>query len=293
MIHINLLEKKLEAEANHKPKRLYTMSLNMQKITKAKRCALGIIAGLGIMASAASRQDITTYQALPAITTAANHPSEIQTIVSSTENYQNYQEGRKAEADEMPAVLETIEAKKGDYVMVVNKQTQTAKVYRLEFVPVTETTVSTGKNQGNKQVEGDCKTPEGVFKIISSEDSSNWKYEGKYAYGPKFLRLDYELNGASTIGVHGTDEPEKLGIPASHGCVRMNDDVISQYVAQGYLKPGAMVAIIHDNRQLPLARYLAKQPAHAQEISLEFQDPNLAYNNLEGLLNKAMETQKK
>ena len=33
--------------------------------------------------------------------------------------------------------------------------------------------------------------------------------------------------GDGVIGIHGTDEPEALGTDVSHGCVRVDNDVIT------------------------------------------------------------------
>lgn len=179
----------------------------------------------------------------------------------------------KKQASEKPAVLNNIDAKAGDYVLVVNKETQLAQLYKLDFVPVDETLVSTGKNPGDKEEEGDSRTPEGIFNIVSVNNSSDWVYEGELAYGPKFLRLNYSLNGSSSIGIHGTNEPELLGSPASHGCVRLDNEMISWYVQQGYLKPGTQVAVVENNEQIPLGSKIQYGEAR---------------DNLEGLLNKSL-----
>lgn len=80
--------------------------------------------------------------------------------------------------------------------------------------------VSTGE-KGN--------TPVGDFKIANKVVSPTWYYENKVippgdpqnGLGTRWLGFD--LKG---YGIHGTIEPEKIGQPASLGCVRMlNDDV--------------------------------------------------------------------
>jgi hypothetical protein len=168
----------------------------------------------------------------------------------------------ESQLNEKPAVLDYIEAKKGDYVLVVNKETQKAQLYKLDFVPVDTTSVSTGRNPGDKQKLGDNKTPKGIFEVVSVEDSSNWFYEGKHSYGPRFARLsagswdsngNYNPAGLSDIGVHGTDEPEKLGTPVSHGCVRLASNIIDEYVTNGYVKKGTKVAIVDNSYDVALA----------------------------------------
>jgi len=67
-------------------------------------------------------------------------------------------------------------------------------------------------------------TPLGRWKIISRESSSG-------EYGPYFLRLARWQEGGyvrTDIGLHGTNEPQFLGRPASHGCIRHDNRVITQ-----------------------------------------------------------------
>lgn len=67
-------------------------------------------------------------------------------------------------------------------------------------------------------------TPLGQWKIISKERSSG-------VFGPYFLRLakwDGSKYVRTSIGLHGTDEPELLGQPASKGCIRHENSVIVQ-----------------------------------------------------------------
>jgi|GEM_PF-426604 len=161
---------------------------------------------------------------------------------------------------EKPDILKTLNPEIGEYVLVINKETQKAQFYRLDYVLVDETDVSTGRNPGDKQRQGDHRTPEGVFRVISVENSKNWRHNGRLAYGPFFARLNcgsydqqgnHNPQGRSTIGIHGTDEPEKLGLRASEGCVRLHSKVIQEYVSKGYLRKGVRVAIIPHNNYLP------------------------------------------
>ncbi len=180
----------------------------------------------------------------------------------SNENRVNESQQYERQPNEKPVILDHIEAKKGDYVLVVNKETQRAQLYKMDFVQVDTTSVSTGRNPGDKQRLGDNKTPRGTFEVVSVEDSANWLYNGKHAYGPHFARLsagswdssgNYDSAGLSDIGVHGTDEPEKLGKPASHGCVRMASEIIDEYVINGYIKKGSKVAIVDNTNDVALA----------------------------------------
>lgn len=92
--------------------------------------------------------------------------------------------------------------------------------------------VAVGKNPGDKEAEGDMRTPVGKFRIENIHDSRAWthdfkdgKGEIKGAYGPWFLRL--YVGKWKGIGIHGTHDPESIGTRATEGCVRMkNEDLI-------------------------------------------------------------------
>lgn len=91
--------------------------------------------------------------------------------------------------------------------------------------------IAVGENKGNKEKEGDKRTPEGNFEIQEIKACSHWGHDFKdgkgwipHAYGPWFLRLKTGWKG---IGIHGTHDPASMGTCASEGCVRMkNDDLV-------------------------------------------------------------------
>lgn len=98
-----------------------------------------------------------------------------------------------------------------------------------------------GRNYGDKKVSGDCKTPEGKFRVQQIQNSSAWTHDFKDghgsregAYGPWFIRLS--VPGFSGIGIHGTCFPESIGTRCTEGCVRLhNEDLLKlkQYVQVG------------------------------------------------------------
>jgi lipoprotein-anchoring transpeptidase ErfK/SrfK len=110
---------------------------------------------------------------------------------------------------------------------------------------VLELTTDTGKtvfpvgigsnpDGADKLEEGDCRTPEGEFTVVSIEDSSEWEHEGERVYGPLFLRL--EAPPWQGIGIHGTNEPQSVGTKSSRGCVRMRNEELlelAEHVAIG------------------------------------------------------------
>jgi lipoprotein-anchoring transpeptidase ErfK/SrfK len=86
--------------------------------------------------------------------------------------------------------------------------------------------VAIGRNPdgADKRAEGDMRTPEGEFEVVSIEDSSEWEHEGARVYGPFFVRLD--CRPWEGIGIHGTDDPSVIGAKSTRGCIRMlNEDL--------------------------------------------------------------------
>ena len=136
------------------------------------------------------------------------------------------------EAAEVPAVK-----------VVVDKTDFTLFVYDLSGNLLASFPVSIGKNPdlGDKKEAGDDRTPEGSFTVSGIEDSSAWTFEGRPAYGPWFISL--ATPPWSGIGIHGTDEPDKIGTAVSEGCIRMRDEDLERLMS--YVKVGTIVDIRH------------------------------------------------
>lgn len=109
--------------------------------------------------------------------------------------------------------------------------------------------IACGKNYGQKEKEGDMKTPEGDFTIREINDSSRWKHDFKDglgeidgAYGPYFIRL--WTNPHTGIGIHGTHLPSSIGSRATEGCIRLANDDLLRLVC--YIYVGMPVKILAD-----------------------------------------------
>jgi murein L,D-transpeptidase YafK len=112
------------------------------------------------------------------------------------------------------------------YVIVVDKQYQKLYVFHKDgyFSKVFETSCSTGKNPGAKQVSGDAKTPTGIFfatKILRNPGPPE-------TYGSLAFPLDYPTlsdkkagRNGNNIWIHGTTK--KLSPSQSNGCVVLSD----------------------------------------------------------------------
>lgn len=90
-------------------------------------------------------------------------------------------------------------------------------------------------------------TPGGVYylKELLQPPNPDGAY-GPYAYGLSGFSNNPELanfnGGDGIIGIHGTDEPDKIGTDVSHGCIRIRNEVITEMA--GYLPLGTPVEIV-------------------------------------------------
>lgn len=67
--------------------------------------------------------------------------------------------------------------------------------------------------------KGRTPTPKGTFKIINKQINPGGPY------GARWMGLN-----ARGVGIHGTNNPNSIGGPVSHGCIRMyNKDVIELF----------------------------------------------------------------
>lgn len=138
-----------------------------------------------------------------------------------------------------------------DYRIVIKKSE--FKLYVLDDGKIIESFgCALGKNPGDKQKEGDMKTPNGTFKVIEVCDASYWthdfkdgKGEIKGAYGPWFFYLDTSAKSQGKwdgIGIHGTHDPASIGTRVSEGCIRVQNENV-QKLKSKYIKVGTKVTI--------------------------------------------------
>lgn len=131
--------------------------------------------------------------------------------------------------------------------ILIDKNSFKLNLYSYEGKLLSSYDVSFGKNYGNKSERGDNKTPEGIFNVISIENSSSWDYdfEGDTlgpivgAYGPYFIRLD--VPSFRGIGIHGTHDNSTIGRNVSHGCIRMRNEELLELVEK--IQTGVVVVI--------------------------------------------------
>jgi lipoprotein-anchoring transpeptidase ErfK/SrfK len=79
--------------------------------------------------------------------------------------------------------------------------------------------------------KGSTPTPNGVFRIINKQVNPGGPY------GARWMGLSVK-----GVGIHGTDTPDLIGKPVSHGCIRMyNKDVVELF---NLVSVGTVVKII-------------------------------------------------
>lgn len=116
------------------------------------------------------------------------------------------------------------------FVIIVEKRTHRLHLYdggrRVKSVRIT-----TGKRRGDKEVQDDHKTPEGIYFLTEFLEDK----ELPARYGARAIVLDYpnpvdKFQGKSGFGIwlHGTNDPPRLERPYdSRGCVVMlNEDLL-------------------------------------------------------------------
>lgn len=120
-------------------------------------------------------------------------------------------------------------------ILVISKQEMQLNLINYKGDTLFSVPIAVGKGYGNKQEQGDMRTPEGVFQVIDIQNSTEWthdfhdgKGEIKGAYGPNFIRL--KVPGHSGIGIHGTHLPESIGSRTTEGCIRLNNDDLKRLV---------------------------------------------------------------
>ena len=132
---------------------------------------------------------------------------------------------------------------KSSYYVIIDKSDYELQVYDAEGWLITYPVVFGNDDQGDKLVQGDRKTPEGTFTIISKKIHSKWS---------RYMGIDYptresvdlfnrrKLTGAipanarigGDIGIHGTWPREGYAIDQyqnwTMGCISMKNEHIAQ-----------------------------------------------------------------
>jgi hypothetical protein len=120
--------------------------------------------------------------------------------------------------------------------ILISKQEMRLSVYDYKGHELCKFPVACGLNYGNKEKQGDMKTPEGVFRVSQIQNAAGWSHnfndgngEIQGAYGPYFIRL--LVPGHSGIGIHGTHDPNSMEKRVAEGCIRLKNENLLKLVA--------------------------------------------------------------
>ncbi|MFZ2960689.1 MAG: L,D-transpeptidase family protein [Candidatus Ozemobacteraceae bacterium] len=113
--------------------------------------------------------------------------------------------------------------------VVVSKANFTATVYAdNKIVRVYPLAYGSNMDALSKKAKGDCRTPEGNFKITGKAKNPEYHVPEtgqvipggvpNNPFGTRFMGLN---TWGGSIGMHGTSNPSSIGTRASHGCMRM------------------------------------------------------------------------
>lgn len=155
--------------------------------------------------------------------------------------------------------------------IVISKETMTLSLYDVDSLLVCRFPVAVGKNPGNKQREGDMKTPEGRFSISQIQDASSWNHDFgdgngliEGCYGNWFMRLNAPPHRG--IGIHGTHDPASIGTRATEGCIRLHNENLDSLKLM--VRVGMPVEILSGelDRQVDNPRVEEPQPESAPAV---------------------------
>ncbi len=137
---------------------------------------------------------------------------------------------------QLPSSLLDLGTGGNSYALVVDKSLSRLDIYRKldneSIVRVASYRASTGLNGGDKQREGDERTPEGIYYFIRIREEK----ELASKYGLRAFDMNYpnyfdKLEGKDGHGIwlHATDEPERLNEPRTTlGCVVVSNEDIRE-----------------------------------------------------------------
>jgi murein L,D-transpeptidase YafK len=137
------------------------------------------------------------------------------------------------------------------YAFLVDKSTRTLTVWRNENDKpklVGAWPADIGRNGGDKEAEGDAKTPEGIYFFQTTMDGAKVDFS---KYGVRIFTMDYpnyfdklEKKTGSGIWLHAIPDSKSL-LRGSRGCVVVRNKVIQELAQYITLKKTPIVVINH------------------------------------------------
>jgi len=161
-------------------------------------------------------------------------------------------------------------------VIALNKNTKTLRFYKNNKLTLQYTTLI-GKNKGDKQKEGDNKTPTGSYLLISklTNTTSLPAFYGDFAFVLDYP-TSYDLSNNKTghgIWIHGYPKKTKRN-PFSHGCVVLKNNKMQKL--QGLLATNSKDANSLQNSIIVLyAKGIYAKHKHIMSILKDLKQNNL------------------
>lgn len=153
--------------------------------------------------------------------------------------------------DFLPSTILQLDKKFNHHVLIVEKNTHSLFLYKYDETEIPKLVkkfkVATGKKIGDKEIQGDKKTPEGIYSFVrfhSAQDLINKYGETGLIYGVGAFTMNYpnemdrrERKTGGGIWLHSTDDDKRVnkGLD-SRGCVvatEANLKEISEYIELG------------------------------------------------------------
>ncbi|MBF0497163.1 MAG: L,D-transpeptidase family protein [Deltaproteobacteria bacterium] len=151
---------------------------------------------------------------------------------------------------------------KSFYIILVDKSAQELHVYQYAGGAYTQKKTfpcATGENNGHKLKEGDKKTPEGIYFIVSYYHDNK-----KTVFGYKAYHLDYpnpfdRLHGSKGDGIwiHGSNK--SLKTRSTNGCIVLKDQDLDELTT--YIKLGETPVIVTPHMNHPAFTVAANHTA--------------------------------
>lgn len=247
--------------------------LAIQKAYAEERPTVSVRRVLTLLIAVVSVGVVATVS-LVGVRSILSHQAKIRSLRSTTEVVTLPQNDLKVEAEPQPESRDSTPAAnpvvavspdntppldmwvppaQPDYALVVNKSSGQMFVLDVRPAPprvIHDYRVATGEKSGRKKIQGDRKSPEGVYFIVGRKERS----ELEEIYGPLAYVLNYPNKDDRKAGrtgdgiwIHGTS-PDSIPI-TTRGCVEMhNADLLA---LSGILRLGiATPVIIVDRKNL-------------------------------------------
>lgn len=131
----------------------------------------------------------------------------------------------------------------GDPFIIVNKETNEAAFIQMGKIQ-TVIPVSTGMN--------DELTPEGLFTITVKAENPYYRKKDipggdeNNPLGSRWIGFDAKNTDGRIYGIHGTNEPDRIGEYVSQGCIRMQNEAIESLY--NYIPLGTKILIVKTDK---------------------------------------------